>query len=209
MAIDRVAWRTLPLAALLAWLGAGGPLRADTSASPPLGLPTEGALAGVPLGDLAGGAQSDLASTVKNPDAGDGTAVALGRTLFVALNCADCHGFNAEGAMGPSLTDKYWRYGGTPAAIYKSIYEGRPQGMPAWGKALPPKDIWQLVAYIESLGGSFPPHFYQPSIQGDRQAEQVAPELDFEQALDGSPSYQAQAPASGTSSGRPPPLEQR
>jgi cytochrome c oxidase cbb3-type subunit III len=199
--ICRLAGRALSLSAFLAMLGAGAPLRADDS-PPPLGLPAEDALSGVPLGDLAGGAQSDLASTLHNPDAGDHAAVEAGHMMFVKLNCADCHGFTATGAMGPDLTDKYWRYGGSPAAIYKSISEGRPQGMPAWGKALPPKDIWQLVAYIESLGGSFPPNFYQRSLQGDRPNEQVAPELDFEQALDGSPSYETQAThaaASGTS----------
>ncbi len=91
--------------------------------------------------------------------------------------------------MGPALNDKYWRYGGTPAQIYKSIYEGRPKGMPAWGTALPPNDIWQLVAYIESLGGSFPANEFQAAAQGDRASDQMAPELNFEQALDGSPPY--------------------
>jgi cytochrome c oxidase cbb3-type subunit 3 len=59
--------------------------------------------------------------------------------------------------MGPDLTDKAWRYGGTPIEVYKSIYEGRPQGMPAWGNTLPTQPVWQLVAYIQSLGGTFAP----------------------------------------------------
>ncbi|MDQ2804813.1 MAG: cytochrome c [Pseudomonadota bacterium] len=59
--------------------------------------------------------------------------------------------------------------------------------MPAWGKALPPQAIWLIVAYIQSLGGTFPAAAYQPSIQGDRSGEQVAPEIAFEQELDGLP----------------------
>jgi cytochrome c oxidase cbb3-type subunit 3 len=153
----------------------------------PLGLRNDGAIASVPLGDLAGGAQSNVAAGITNPRTADAQS---GRQLFIKLNCADCHGFTAKGGMGPSLVDKYWRYGGTPAQIFKSIYEGRPKGMPAWGAALSPNDVWQLVAYIESLGGTFPASEYQAAMQGDRPSDLVAPELDFEQALDGSPKYQ-------------------
>ena len=53
--------------------------------------------------------------------------------------------------MGPDLTDSYWRYGGAPAQVFSSLLEGRPQGMPSWGKALPPTEIWKLVTYIASI----------------------------------------------------------
>lgn len=78
-------------------------------------------------------------------------AIAAGKTLFAKMNCAGCHTYTGKGFMGPDLTDTYWRYGGAPEDIYRSIYEGRPQGMPAWGKKLPPDQIWQLVHYIRSL----------------------------------------------------------
>lgn len=166
-------------------IASGAALAAEVK-EPLLGLRNEGAITTVPLGGLAGGAQSNVATTITNPQA---SAVQEGRQLFVKLNCADCHGFTAKGAMGPSLVDKYWRYGGTPAQIYKSIFEGRPKGMPAWGAALSSNDIWQLVAYIESLGGSFPAGDFQAAVQGDRTNDQMAPELNFEQSLDGSPLY--------------------
>lgn len=183
------AGRILPAVSLMVALGLGGASYAQTAATPPLALPPEGQTAGVPIGGLAGGAQSALAATIHN--AASSNDVQAGRTLYVKLNCADCHGFDGKGGMGPNLTDKYWIFGGTPAAIFKSIFEGRPEGMPAWGKALPKKDIWQLVAYIESLGGSFPAQADQASRQGDKPGEQVAPELNFEQSLDGSPPYPA------------------
>jgi mono/diheme cytochrome c family protein len=78
-------------------------------------------------------------------------AVASGKVLFVKMNCAGCHTYTGKGFMGPDLTDTYWRYGGAPDDIFRSIYEGRPQGMPAWGKALPTDQIWDLVHYIASL----------------------------------------------------------
>ena len=149
-------------------------------------LPPEGVTSGVPVGgDVAGGAQADLAPTISGQtsqaDATDG------QNLFIKLNCAGCHGFGGTGGMGPNLTDKSWIFGGTPAAIFKSIFEGRPHGMPSWGTTLPARDIWQLVAYIESLGGAVKPEDYQKALQGDVPNELVAPEIEFENSLDGTP----------------------
>jgi cytochrome c oxidase cbb3-type subunit 3 len=53
--------------------------------------------------------------------------------------------------MGPSLADGRWRFGGTPAEVFESIYQGRPDGMPAWGGRISDADIWRLVAYVRSL----------------------------------------------------------
>jgi cytochrome c oxidase cbb3-type subunit 3 len=194
----KTRYALLPSLAVLA-IASSAALAADAK-QPPLGLRNEGMIATVPLGDLAGGAQSNVAAGITNPGASDAEG---GRQLFIKLNCADCHGFTAKGGMGPSLVDKYWRYGGTPAQIFKSIYEGRPKGMPAWGAALSSNDIWQIVAYIESLGGTFPPSDYQAAMEGDRSNEQVAPELNFEQKLDGSPEYMTPSNGAGSSGEQP------
>ena len=133
------------------------------------------ALLAVPLGDVAGAAKNTVA--IANPYGDSPEAVRQGEQLFVKMNCAGCHGYGATGGMGPNLTDPYWRYGGTPAMIFKSIYEGRPQGMPAWNPALPPEEIWKLVAYVESLGGGYSDSQTQAAIQGDRAGDNVAPEV--------------------------------
>ena len=52
--------------------------------------------------------------------------------------------------------------------------------LPAWGDRLPADSIWQLVAYLESLGGAMPPAGAnmpalggpQPSTTGDQPADQ-------------------------------------
>lgn len=131
----------------------------------------------VPLGDVAGGQKATAAATQDNPYAHNPQAVQQGQDLFVHMNCAGCHGYAATGGMGPNLTDRYWRYGGTPVQIFKSIYEGRPQGMPAWNPALPPDDIWKLVTYIQSLGGTFPSDAFQGWVQGDVPGTQFPPEV--------------------------------
>jgi cytochrome c oxidase cbb3-type subunit 3 len=131
------------------------------------GLPPEGALARVAIGDLAGIGNNTLDADVRSPYAGDPAAIKQGQDLFVGMNCAACHSYDLKGGMGPDLTDTYWRYGGSPANIYKSIFEGRPQGMPAWGRALPQAMIWRVVAYIESKGGAFPGALADRGRQGD------------------------------------------
>ena len=132
-----------------------------------LKLPAGQTVNAVPLGDVAGAQPMPAAAGTANPLSDNPNAIELGKRLFVAMNCAGCHGYDAKGAMGPDLTDNYWRYGGTPAAIYSSIAEGRPQGMPAWGQALPPIEIWRMTAYIQSLGGAFPAERYQEALKGD------------------------------------------
>jgi hypothetical protein len=49
--------------------------------------------------------------------------------------------------------------------------------MPAWGQAMPPAEIWKIVAYIQSLGGSVPAGEFQRSLQGDASDTQAAPEV--------------------------------
>ena len=140
-------------------------------------LPSDNKIASVPLGDVAGAAEGMVADSINNPVAGNQTAIADGQRLFKAMNCAGCHGYDATGGMGPDLTDKYWRYGGTPGALYRSIFEGRPQGMPSWGTALPPQEIWKIVAYLATLGGSYDAGLRHASLQGDHNVTFVAPEI--------------------------------
>jgi cytochrome c oxidase cbb3-type subunit 3 len=142
-------------------------LTAVVQAADTTGLPAEGALARVALGDIAGVGNNTLATQMKNPYSGDMAAIKQGQELFVGMNCAACHGYDMRGGMGPDLTDTYWRYGGSPAAIYKTIFEGRPQGMPAWGRTMPPALIWKVAAYIESKGGAFPARLADRGRQGD------------------------------------------
>jgi cytochrome c oxidase cbb3-type subunit 3 len=143
---------------------------------PPL-TPPEGLPALIPLGEAAGAYALNLPDDVPNPLHDQPGAVSEGHRRFIEMNCAGCHGYDAAGAMGPNLTDKYWRYGGTPVQVFKSIYEGRPGGMPAWGGALPAQEIWKIVAFVESLGGTFPPDFYHQAREGDQEGELTAPEV--------------------------------
>jgi cytochrome c oxidase cbb3-type subunit 3 len=89
--------------------------------------------------------------TLRNPYAGNAAAAADGAKLFVAYNCVDCHGADGSGFMAPSLADGRWHFGGAPEEIYESIYQGRPDGMPAWGSLISSDQVWRLVTYVQSL----------------------------------------------------------
>jgi cytochrome c oxidase cbb3-type subunit 3 len=89
-----------------------------------------------------------------NPFQGDPAKVKEGGALFVSYNCMDCHGMDGSGAMGPSLADARFHFGGSAGEVFQSIYEGRPDGMPAWGGRIPDDQIWRLVAYVQSLGAN-------------------------------------------------------
>jgi cytochrome c oxidase cbb3-type subunit 3 len=86
-----------------------------------------------------------------NPYEGDKRSIATGGQLFVAYNCIDCHGADGSGAMGPSFQDGRWHFGGSAAAVFESIYQGRPDGMPSWGGRISNDQIWMLTAYVRSL----------------------------------------------------------
>lgn len=122
------------------------------------------------LGDIAGAAVPGGAIDMPNPYGSAPQVVADGKRLYEAMNCAGCHGYDGAGNMGPALNDSYWRYGGAPAQIYKTIYEGRPQGMPAWGHALPADQLWKITAYVSSLGGGVAPKDAVAALRGDRPA---------------------------------------
>jgi cytochrome c oxidase cbb3-type subunit 3 len=99
---------------------------------------------------FAGGVQPpDLAFPY--PPASRAPSPASGGAQFVAMNCDGCHGGGATGWVGPSLIDGRWRYGGTDAEIFTSIYFGRPKGMPAFGGVLTTDGVWDIVSYLRSL----------------------------------------------------------
>ncbi|MCY7352419.1 MAG: c-type cytochrome [Cytophagaceae bacterium] len=102
----------------------------------------------------------------------DVKGIDAGKALF-AQNCTACHGVNAEGKVGPNLTDPFWLHGGTIKAVYHIISEGATEkGMIAWKKQLNPLQMQQVASYILSLQGSNPAGAKEP--QGNKNAVTVA-----------------------------------
>jgi len=52
--------------------------------------------------------------------------------------------------------DDKWIYGSNPQNIFSTVVEGRPNGMPSFRGKIPDFQIWELAAYVRSLGGLAP-----------------------------------------------------
>lgn len=106
-------------------------------------------------GLLLAGAALAGAPAVAEPSAEDlasPQSIQAGRAKFVSA-CAYCHG--SEGDAGKNRPFRE-RIDWDATQIYQVIHDGRQRGanvMPAWNGTIPDEQIWQIVAYIKSLGG--------------------------------------------------------
>ena len=107
---------------------------------------------GPAIGALQAGPQSPPRS-LRNPYEGNAYAISEGQRLYTWYNCTGCH-FRGGGGIGPPLMDDLWIYGGDPGNIFDTIVQGRPNGMPSWRGKIPEYQIWQIVAYVQSMDAS-------------------------------------------------------
>lgn len=90
-----------------------------------------------------------------------------GKKLYTQ-NCVACHGQEAEGKVGPNLTDEYWIHGGDIKKVFHTLTEGVPEkGMISWKKSLNPIQIQQVASFVLSLKGTNPANAKEP--QGDKE----------------------------------------
>ena len=124
--------------------------RRDFQSSPP--PPPEYAIS---LTDLHPGGSAVPSGPSRSPFDGNAYALSEGKRLFSAYNCTGCHA-NGGGGMGPALIDDEWLYGSGADQVYRTILEGRPNGMPTFRGKVPDSQIWQLTAYVRSMNGWAP-----------------------------------------------------
>lgn len=92
----------------------------------------------------------------------DPPSLQSGKETFLA-KCAVCHGRQAEGIVGPNLTDDYWIHGAGIKNIFRTIKNGVPQkGMPTWDGQISPKQIQEVASFVMSLHGTNPPNAKAP-----------------------------------------------
>ena len=87
--------------------------------------------------------------------------IAKGDTIFHKTGlCYACHGNNAEGTVGPNLTDGEWIHGdGSLESIIATVTAGVPKEKAKSGIMMPPKggssigeeDVKAVAAYVYSL----------------------------------------------------------
>ena len=97
--------------------------------------------------------QPQQQAEVTSPYQNNAWGMGEGKRLYAAYNCAPCHGVNGGGGIGPPLIDDKWIYGAGSDQVYATISQGRPDGMPSFGGHITTQQIWQLVAYVQSMSG--------------------------------------------------------
>jgi cbb3-type cytochrome c oxidase subunit III len=108
------------------------------------------------VGTRQAAAQEKAAPTGVTP-----AAIAKGDSIFHKTGlCYACHGSNAEGTVGPNLTDAEWLHGdGSYDMIVATVTSGVPAQKAKKGIAMPPKggssisdeDVKAVAAYVYSL----------------------------------------------------------
>jgi mono/diheme cytochrome c family protein len=99
------------------------------------------AIAGILIGDVA-------FSEENVPNLKDPTVIAAGHDLFLAKQCAHCHGVDGTGGINLARREL------DPKGVFQSIAEGREKSglrMPAWREVLSDEEIWQATAYVLSI----------------------------------------------------------
>lgn len=141
------AWLVLPFALLL--VACEREQRDTTAEAPPEKE--------VVLSTLApgGGTPSSVVNEEARRYENNAYEISQGKKLFSWFNCTGCHG-NGGGGSGPALMDDKWIYGSSIENIAATIREGRPNGMPSFRGKVPETKVWQLAAYVRSLGALSP-----------------------------------------------------
>jgi len=91
------------------------------------------------------------ARSLQSPFRGqDQEAAAAGRKLY-QQHCAGCHGTDARGIAPAADLRSPTIQSARPGVLFWALRNGRiRRGMPSWSR-LPDQQIWQIVAYLETL----------------------------------------------------------
>ena len=97
---------------------------------------------------LCHGVPSSATAEERNPFESNEDAIRIGASLF-AGRCADCHGPDAKGRLGPDLTRR-WVRGESDESAFRIIRNGVP------GSSMPPSsapdtELWAIVAHLRSI----------------------------------------------------------
>jgi len=115
----------------------------------------------------ADGATGEITVRLRNPVGSTPASLSAGKRVY-DINCAACHGAQAEGAVKagmtisiieeqrgkqpPDLTDDQWDYGSSDGEVFAVIKRGVPPTMMAgYDGRIPDADIWNIVNYLRGL----------------------------------------------------------
>lgn len=94
--------------------------------------------------------------------------LSLNGSAIYAEICAQCHGEQGEGSLGPSLVSTAFQSKNTDQEIFNTINLGHEAtAMIGWGDILSAEQIQELVNFIRTLGAEAPEVTAAPSFESD------------------------------------------
>jgi len=91
-------------------------------------------------------ARTEVVGELKNPFQENKAILPEAKALY-QQHCAQCHGKDLEGELGPALLD----LDKPDAEVFGTIYSGSPDaGMPGFGDSLGKERTWKLVTFLKS-----------------------------------------------------------
>ncbi len=79
--------------------------------------------------------------------------ISVGAGIF-STNCVSCHGKDAQGLVGPNLTDDTYKHVKTVGDIGTVLMHGANNGaMPAWNNRMASTELVAVAVYVASLRG--------------------------------------------------------
>ena len=111
-------------------------------------------ITGIVVALLTGGVATNLSAQDDANPYNAGVDVRAGQGLF-ERHCSRCHGLSAAGGeTGPDLATGRYRHASSDSGLFSVISRGVPNTeMVAFRRARSDQEIWQLVAYLDSLSG--------------------------------------------------------
>src|SRR5262245_50233715 len=108
------------------------------------------------------------ARSTNNPLEGNAQAISNGKAMF-RTRCAGCHGPDARGYLGPDLTG-FWAAGGTDGRMFDIVRRGVPgtEMIGAVSQRVLDKEMWQVLAYVRTLGAVPPASQTGDAVNGER-----------------------------------------
>jgi cytochrome c oxidase cbb3-type subunit II len=91
--------------------------------------------------------KAEVLGELENPYRDNMAVLPEGKALYIQ-HCAQCHGKDLKGEVGPDLLDM----DKPDVDVFRTIYSGIPaNGMPAYGDQLGKDRTWKLVTYLKSM----------------------------------------------------------
>ncbi|OIR04556.1 cytochrome c-L precursor [mine drainage metagenome] len=160
---DMLGNKAVKVALLISMLGfVGLTLSTQASAACNLVSTKDGSPLGIKEVDTDTPQAKEFLETCINPYtkafANDPAAAKAGKKKFGLYSCTQCHGPNAGGQVGPSITDERWQYAKhvTDKGMFETIAGGSNGGMMTWHQQLSNPDnpstdeILKIIGWLRS-----------------------------------------------------------